>query len=159
MLQRAAGAELTHCCTSAPLPSLHTHTHTHTHMHTHTHAHTRMHTTHTHHAAISHFFTDGSSNSHRHLIDLILDKLRVFAHWFTCQTTLKLFATSLLIVYEGDTSQPIPPEELLDIRLVDFAHTYERDPNESGLDENALFGLTNFILFLQKLQEDLQPHH
>lgn len=105
------------------------------------------------HTAISHFFTDGTQQSHRHLIAPILDKLHVFDHWFSTQTSLKLFATSLLIVYEGDTSQPIPPDELLDIRLVDFAHTYERDPDTAVQDENALFGLRNFILFLQRLQK------
>ena len=85
------------------------------------------------------------------LIIPMLDKLTSFTEWFESQTTLKLFATSLLIVYEGDRSKPLTTDELLDIRLVDFAHTYERQPADVGPDENALFGLRNFMQFLYSI--------
>ena len=44
------------------------------------------------------------------------------------QASYKLFATSLLIIYEGDSNQPIKsPDHLIDVRWVDFAHTYEME--------------------------------
>ena len=79
----------------------------------------------------------------------MLDRLNnVYLRWFENQTAFKLFATSLLLVYEGDCSQPISPNELLAIRLVDFAHAI---PGDAKPDENILFGLRKFIEFLQIL--------
>ena len=45
----------------------------------------------------------------------------------------------------------VSPNELLAIRLVDFAHAFERNPGDVGPDENILFGLRNLIEFLQRL--------
>ena len=84
------------------------------------------------------------------VLHLILDRLEhVFLKWLQNQTTFKLFATSLLFVYEGDRSRPVSPNELLAIRLVDFAHAYERNPGDVGLDENILFGLRKLMEFLR----------
>ena len=77
-----------------------------------------------------------------------MDRLNIYLRWFENQTAFKLFATSLLLVYEGDVSQPISPNELLAIRLVDFAHAI---PGDAKPDENILFGLRKFIEFLQIL--------
>ena len=63
------------------------------------------------------------------------------------QTSLRLFATSLLIVYEGvpANQDDEPAATPVDIRLVDFAHTYEADPgSQAETDDNTLFGLENF---------------
>ena len=78
------------------------------------------------------------------IIPAILGKLQLFLSWFRTQTSLRLFATSLLIVYEGapaNRGKPAPP---VDIRLVDFAHTYEAAPGEGETDKNTLYGLENF---------------
>lgn len=80
------------------------------------------------------------------IIPSILRKLEPFIDWFRTQTSLRLFATSLLIVYEGDTSnQSVGPSQPVDIRLVDFAHTYETGSTDEGeTDNNTLYGLENF---------------
>ena len=70
--------------------------------------------------------------------------------WMEKQDILRLFATSLLIVYEGG---PVPGPDVkthLDIRLVDFAHTYEKKENDIP-DGNALYGIRRFIEYLQQL--------
>ena len=87
------------------------------------------------------------------VIGPIVERLYYFLHWMEQQKLYKLFATSLIIVYEGDTKRPIrKPKDLLDIRLVDFAHAYERNPNECcEPDYNTLFGLRNFIKYLEQL--------
>ncbi len=44
-------------------------------------------------------------------------------------------------------------DELLDVRLVDFAHAYGRDGSEDdGPDENFLYGLKSFIKHLHQLE-------
>ena len=76
----------------------------------------------------------------------MLDRLNnIYQRWFENQTAFRLFATSLLLVYEGDCSQPISPNELLAIRLVDFAHAI---PGDAKPDKNILFRLRKFIEFL-----------
>ena len=98
--------------------------------------------------AVSKFFLN-SSEQRTDVLHLMLDRLNnVYLRWFENQTAFKLFATSLLLVYEGDCSQPISPNELLAIRLVDFAHAI---PGDAKPDENILFGLRKFIEFLQIL--------
>lgn len=95
--------------------------------------------------AVTNFFICGEV--HRvDVIPAVISKLQLFLRWFRMQTSLRLFATSLLIVYEGAPANQ--DDELatpVDIRLVDFAHTYEADPGSQGeTDDNTLFGLENF---------------
>lgn len=95
---------------------------------------------------------DGDSKRYD-VLGPVIERLYYFLRWMEQQKLFKLFATSLLIVYEGDTKRPIrKPKDLLDIRLVDFAHAYERSPNDGcGPDFNTLFGLQNFIKYLEQL--------
>ena len=88
------------------------------------------------------------------MIGPIVDRLRHFQSWFHSQSLFRLFATSLLIIYEGDMSKPIErPEDLFEIRLVDFAHAYKRNRiDRVGPDENTLYGLVNLVKFLEKLK-------
>jgi len=89
------------------------------------------------------FFNNGNS-VRLELLPLILKQLEPFYDWFESQTSYKLFATSLLIVYEGDSSRTKQPV----IRLVDFAHTYE---SSNCLDENFLFGLRKLKSLLESI--------
>lgn len=89
------------------------------------------------------FFNNGSS-VRLELLPLILKQLQPFYDWFESQISYKLFATSLLIVYEGDRSRTKKPV----IRLVDFAHTYE---SSNFLDENFLFGLRKLKSLLENI--------
>ena len=102
--------------------------------------------------ALNQFFMDGGSKR-SDVIGPIVERLYYFMHWMEQQKLYKLFATSLIIVYEGDTKRPIrKPKDLLDIRLVDFAHAYERNPKDCcEPDYNTLFGLRNFIKYLEQL--------
>jgi len=106
-------------------------------------------------AALRKFFVSEDSNR-SDVIGPIIERLYYFTHWMERQKLFKLFATSLLIVYEGDTSRPIrKPRDLLDIRLVDFAHAYERNPGDfNEPDYNTLFGLQNLIKYLEQLSMD-----
>ena len=60
--------------------------------------------------AVSKFFHN-SSEQRTDVLHLMLDRLNnVYLRWFENQTAFKLFATSLLLVYKGDCSQPISPK-------------------------------------------------
>ncbi|KAL5505126.1 hypothetical protein EMCRGX_G006507 [Ephydatia muelleri] len=101
-------------------------------------------------SALNRFFEDGSSRR-LDVIDTLLEQLVPFLQWAEKQRTLKLFASSLLIVYEGDTSQPVGTGGLLKVKLVDFAHAYEKA--DEGLDENSAFGMRIFMSYLRRLRE------
>jgi len=70
------------------------------------------------------------------------------------QKLYHFFATSVLIVYEGDTKQPVnKPQDLLDVRLVDFAHAFRRDPKVlCEPDHNTLFGISRLLEYLEELR-------
>ena len=82
-----------------------------------------------------------------------------FLDWIQIQASYKLFTTSLLIIYEGDSNQPIKsPDHLIDVRWVDFAHAYEMECDHESehsklnLDENTLFSLKYLIQILERLK-------
>ena len=104
-------------------------------------------------SALRKFFVNEDTNR-SDVLGPVIERLYYFVHWMERQKLFKLFATSLLIVYEGDTSRPIrKPRDLLDIRLVDFAHAYERNPKDfNEPDYNTLFGLQNLIKYLEQLR-------
>ena len=102
------------------------------------------------------FFLDGS-HKRSDAIAAISDRLYDFLDWIQTQASYKLFATSLLIIYEGDSNQPIKsPDQLIDVRWVDFAYACElkcEEQSQLTLDENVLFGLKNLIQFLERLKK------
>ena len=101
------------------------------------------------------FFLDGS-HKRSDAIAAISDRLYDCLDWIQTQASYKLFATSLLIIYEGDSNQPIKsPDQLVDVRWVDFAYACELKCEQQShltLDENVLFGLKNLIQFLARLK-------
>lgn len=107
-------------------------------------------------SALRVFFLDGS-HKRSDAIAAISDRLYEFLDWIQTQASYKLFATSLLIIYEGDSNQPIKsPDQLIDVRWVDFAYAsdirHEGSSLQSNLDENVVFGLKNLINFLERLK-------
>ena len=102
-------------------------------------------------SAVTNFFVCGEVNRVSDIIPTILLKLEPFLSWFRTQTSLRLFATSLLIVYEGaPTNSPAP----VDVRLVDFAHTYETAVADGETDNNTLYGLENFTQCLSLISKN-----
>lgn len=83
----------------------------------------------------------------------IIQRLYHFLHRMEAQQIYKFFGTSLLIVYEGDKKRLSKnPEDLLDIRLVDFAHAVQINPEGfSEPDYNTMFGLKSLIKCLEQL--------
>ena len=91
------------------------------------------------------FFDQGSATRYE-LIPLMSEKLNVIQKWFEEQDEFKLYASSLLFVYEGAEDRE---QSKIDIRMVDFAHAYEH--NQSEIDQNYLFGVNKLVSFFQCL--------
>ena len=105
------------------------------------------------------FFVCGEVNR-VDVIPEIIRKLQVFLGWFRTQTSLRLFATSLLIVYEGTPAHQGEPTMPVDIRLVDFAHTYGAAVlGEGATDDNTLYGLENFAQCLSLIRNQIWVVH
>ena len=84
----------------------------------------------------------------------IIERLHSLKQLMECQNLYNFFATSVLIIYEGDTKHLIrKPNDMVDIRLVDFAHAYEKFPkNPIDPDHNTLFGISKLIEYLERLK-------
>ena len=93
----------------------------------------------------------------RDVISEVLGHLYKVRDWFMEQKQWSFYASSLLIVYEGDTSvshsngideksHTSPADvgsrssDLVDVRMIDFAHAFPIDHH----DDNYLFGLLPF---------------
>ena len=89
------------------------------------------------------FFDQGSTTRYD-LVPIIQEKLSAIRKWFEEQDEFRLYASSLLFVYEGDEDRD---DTKVDIRLVDFAHAYEH--NQSEIDKNYLFGVNKLVSFFE----------
>lgn len=96
------------------------------------------------------------------VLESYLGKLRKLFDWYSKQQEFRLFASSLLFVYDS-THTPIPeinthvsPGEndclQADVRMIDFAHVWPVE--EGGRDEGYIIGLTNLINILQSILDE-----
>ncbi|KAL5018443.1 hypothetical protein ScPMuIL_004165 [Solemya velum] len=106
------------------------------------------------------------------VIKALLEKLQLIQDWFDTQTELAFYASSLLVVYEGevqnasrhgttmngpessdllktksDGTEVNSDHPLVDVRMIDFTHVFKSETK----DENYLFGLRNLIRYLNEL--------
>ncbi|GMR48341.1 hypothetical protein PMAYCL1PPCAC_18536, partial [Pristionchus mayeri] len=73
-----------------------------------------------------------------------VDRLKDIALWFETQRILHFYSSSLLLIYEAAPS--LPPS--IDIRLIDFSHTY---PANGEPDSNYIPGLAKLLEILKSL--------
>jgi hypothetical protein len=92
---------------------------------------------------ISMFFDQGTTARYE-LIPVIQEKLITIQKWFEEQDEFRLYASSLLFVYEGSEESD---QTQVDLRLVDFAHAYEH--NQSEIDKNYLFGVNKLVSYFE----------
>ena len=102
--------------------------------------------------ALSYFLDNGEGQERPEVLAGILSKLQRILAWTQAQCSLRFYATSLLIVYEGDVSLATKEKSRVEIRLVDFAHTYHKSPGDSDPDENLLFGMEKIVHFMERLK-------
>ncbi|GMS96079.1 hypothetical protein PENTCL1PPCAC_18254 [Pristionchus entomophagus] len=79
------------------------------------------------------------------VVSRFINRLEEIASWFDTQRLLHFYSSSLLLIYEADPS--LPPS--IDIRLIDFSHTY---PAQGKPDSNYIPGLRKLLDIFQSLQ-------
>nr|CAG8435161.1 8168_t:CDS:2 [Entrophospora candida] len=94
-----------------------------------------------------------------HHIPTILAKLRRLAKIIRSLNNYRFYASSLLLIYDGDEKNP----REIDIRIIDFAHCttgsdYEakdcKYPSNEGFDKGYLFGLKNLCRSFENIYKD-----
>ena len=86
------------------------------------------------------------------LLPGILEKLSEIKEWLATQTTFKLFASSILLIYEGYQGTGVDSSKV-DVRLVDFAHTTLA--TEAECDPNCLYGVEKVLDHLQQIRTNI----
>ena len=87
-------------------------------------------------------FLDNGTEVRYDLLPAIIEKISDIKEWLATQTTFKLFATSILLIYEGSQAPGVDTSKV-DVRLVDFAHTTLA--TEEECDPNCLCGVENIL--------------
>lgn len=84
------------------------------------------------------------------IISHFVSKLKELRRVVSEEPYFRFYATSLLLIYEGDLSVPegLCPTPIL--KMIDFANTFPARPSGEN-DDGYLFGLTNFINFLEEI--------
>ena len=95
------------------------------------------------------------------IIPLLIDKLEKLLSVVKRLDTFRFYTSSLLIVYEGnvDRFDAKKDSHLVDIRMIDFAHSTHRlmavdNADNSGPDCGYIFGLNNLIALLRDIATD-----
>ena len=97
------------------------------------------------------FFHDGRG-VRKEVVRVVLQKLEKLWRWARKQNTFHLYCSSILVAYDGlkfeDDSHNYP-DPLVDVRIIDFAHTICDDNNTN--DEGYVYGLQSVIKHLQEI--------
>ena len=91
----------------------------------------------------------GNCSARVQVIEHFLPPLRALLEWFKTQTWFCFRGTSILMVYEGDITQPVAAT----VRLIDFAHV------AFGLakrDTQCMEGLQNIVSTTEKILRAFQ---
>lgn len=84
----------------------------------------------------------GKQSDFLKIVELFIKKIREIRDWFERQDCLHFFASSLLLVYEGDRPLETNKSLKVDVKMIDFSHVFNVN---SSKDENYIHGL-NYIL-------------
>jgi inositol-hexakisphosphate 5-kinase len=96
------------------------------------------------------------------LLDPIIKKLETLFSIIKSKNTYRFYGSSLLILYDGDDSNYDNNNlsSLIDIRMIDFAHSTHSGINGSrkheGPDRGYLFGIEHLIRIFKEIKNDLE---
>jgi hypothetical protein len=89
-------------------------------------------------------YLSGRPKDFNRLTTEFLQRLQLVKNYFCSQTSLQFYASSLLFIYEGDTTK----KPSANIKMIDFSHVFR----ESGIrDENYLTGIVYICDIFKKL--------
>jgi Inositol polyphosphate kinase len=88
----------------------------------------------------------------RRTVSNLLVQLRPLRRWFEENQSLRFYASSLLLIYEGDV-QNSPNPDTVTVKMIDFG----RVRRETGGDQGYITGLSTVMnVFVDLLKEDEQ---
>ena len=94
----------------------------------------------------------------RRAISNLLVQLRPLRRWFEGNKSLRFYASSLLIVYEGDTSKDVGNRDLASIKMIDFGRVRRESGGDPGYGQ-GLRTLRNMLVeILDEEDERLGVH-
>jgi len=100
------------------------------------------------HKAIHMYLHDGV-RTRVDVIPRLINRLKTLVSALEDQTTFSFIASSVLLIYEGDTSDEV--EQHVDVRLIDFDHTLTHDDGTAQDIAGVIFGVRSLIRLLKKL--------
>lgn len=95
------------------------------------------------------FFSDGEM-FREDIVAAVLKELKSLLEFFQRQDIVHFYSSSLLITYDSAPANSVPAAR---VKMIDFAHTYILSPEDRGLDENYIYGLTKFITAIDSIVE------
>lgn len=108
-------------------------------------------------------FLQTDNPSKADIIPLLIERLEKLLSVVKRLDTFRFYTSSLLIVYEGnvDRFDRQSDSHLVDIRMIDFAHSTHRlmaaeNAENSGPDGGYIFGLTNLIALLRDMATEFR---
>jgi len=90
------------------------------------------------------FFHNGT-DARYHLIPKFVEKLKPIQEWIESQKKVRIYSSSLLFIYDGDTSN-----NDTELKMIDFAHVHE--VKDDGKDEGYILGMKNLMEILAQIQ-------
>jgi hypothetical protein len=100
------------------------------------------------HKAINLYLHDGL-RTRVDVLPMFINKLKALALAIEEQTTFSFMASSVLLIYEGDTSDEV--EQKADVRLIDFDHTTIHDDGSAQDIAGVIFGIRSLVRILKKI--------
>ncbi len=110
-------------------------------------------------SALGSFFINGGA-IRSDVISAVVVKLEKMLRWFKSQNMYHFYCSSILIVYDGVKVPAMSIDELVEVKMIDLAHTLRCEAG-SPLDVGYIHGLGNLITNLRKLLVDVPniSHH
>jgi len=99
-------------------------------------------------------------NGVRTRVDVIphfIDRLKLLSEALKQQATFSFMASSILLIYEGNTSDDV--DQHIDIRLIDFDHTMVSKDGSAQDVAGVVFGVKSLIHILKKILFSEQMSH
>ncbi|KRZ86126.1 Inositol polyphosphate multikinase [Trichinella sp. T8] len=99
------------------------------------------------------FHTDNIHATTVKRVEGILMEMKAIEKWFQRQRLFAFYSSSILLAYEGEASSTSITAKKPSVHMIDFTHVYDDTDKH---DENYIFGLKNFIFYLENYLSDVK---
>jgi len=94
-------------------------------------------------------FAESDSAKKNAIKQKFTDQLNTILDWFNNQNLFRFYSSSLLLVYDGDSSSVLADSP--DIRLIDFAHVVDIEEPD-GVDDGYIHGLKHLLKLVDAIK-------